>query len=237
MSHIGVIQSFPGGNRDLQFLWPYTKRHAGFDAALVTGPRGTWFPADSRVTFFETSRDAYVEGDNLPRKLVDSVECALNIFQQATRVSVEEYDCFHCRDFPREIPSDRMCGIRVGGQIACCESHFFMHWPVSAMRPVWERWLSAAKQLLVEGRYELGTPDAFLALACEVAGIEPCFDAWHGFSKNTIHGTNPNNPKQGDFLPEARQSYRDGCCVFHGVKTSFAYACAVERTVREISRP
>jgi hypothetical protein len=235
MSHLGIIQSYPGGNADFRYLWPWTKRHAGFDRVLVTGPHGTWHPPEAE--FFQCGRDAYVDGDNLPRKLVDSIDSGLRMFPQATWITCEEYDCWHPRDFVRSVPDGVMCGIRVGGQIAGCDSHWFAHWPVSATRATWERWLPQAKLLLAQGRIEKGTPDAFLALACEVAHIPPKFDCWRGFSRNTIHGFNPANPQQGDFLPAARAAYMDGCQVYHGVKTSKAYACDVATTVREITRP
>lgn len=235
MSHLGVIQSYPGGSHDLRFLWPWTKRHAGFNDVLVTGPKGTWHPPEA--AFFECGRDAYVDGEHLPKKLVDSVEAGLRMFPQATWITVEEYDCWHPRDFVRSVPEGVMCGLRCGGQIQGCESHFYMHWPVSATRVTWERWPPFARMLLNQRRYELGTPDAFLALACEVAGIAPKFDCWHGFSRNTIHGLNPANPNQPDFLPAARQAYLDGAVAFHGVKSSTVYGCSVERTVHEILKP
>ena len=232
--HLGLIQSYPGGNHDFQFLWPYAKRHAGFDQVLVTGPKGTWHPPEA--SFFGCSRDAYVDGDNLPQKLTVSVGYALANYQ-FDWMTVEEYDVWHCRDFVREVPPGVMCGICVGGRLPGCENEWFTHWPCSATRGTWSEWFKAALTLLYEGRRQNGHPDAFLAVACQMAGIEPKFDAWHGFSRNTIHGLNPANPNQPDFLPEARAAYQAGCRVMHGVKSSRVYACAVEQTVREITRP
>jgi hypothetical protein len=231
--HVAVVQSYPGASHDAQYLWPWLKRNGGFDRVVYAGPRGTWHPPEADL--FVTSRDAYVDGDNLPRKLVDSVAHVLDTYK-CDVITATEYDVFHCRPFPRVFPPDVMCGIRVGGQIHGCESTFFCHWPTTAKRSVWERWLVAARQLLAQGRIEAGTPDAFLALACEVAGIQPKFDVWHGFSRNTLHGINPNNPKQTDFLPEAREAYRNGCCVFHGTKSAKIYHCTVENTIREITK-
>lgn len=230
--HLGIIQSYPGGNADLQYLWPWTKRHAGFDEVLVTGPKGTWHPAGT--TFFQTGVDAYIYGDHLPRKLTDSVECGLNVFPNAEVITCAEYDVWFCRNFPRIARDGEVCGIRVGGRIEGCESSYFLHWPTQMTRSTWGRWLVAAKKLLEQGRIERGTPDAFLALACEEAGIDPKFDAWKGFSKNTIHPANPKNPAQADFLPEARQAYLDGACCLHGAKSSQAYACTVQGTIKAI---
>ena len=243
MSHLGIIQSYPGGNADFRYLWPWTKRHAGFDRVLVTGPKGTWHPPEAE--FFECGRDAYVDGDNLPRKLLDSVTYADRMLWREINhkpdptdwLTVCEYDVLFVRPFVRFVPESVMCCIRMGGQIPGCESHWFSHWPVSASRHTWVEWQMAARHLLLQNRIEHGHPDAFLALACEVAGIQPKFDVWHGFSRNTIHGLNPANPNQTDFLPEARAAYKAGAIVYHGVKTSKAYACTVERTVHEIMRP
>jgi hypothetical protein len=236
MSHLAFIHTYPGANHDLRFLWPYFKANGHFDRVIfvTTEGGGCWWP--DTTSHVEIGRDSYVAGDHLPRRLTETVEVALRDYK-FDRLSISEYDVLFARPFVNDIPDDRMCGIRVGGQVQGCESHFFMHWPVSASRAVWEKWLPAARQLLKEGRIELGSPDLFLALACEVAGIEPYFDAWKGYSRNTIHGpVGAGGRPQADFIAEARKAYQDGVVVFHGVKSSKVYGCDVARTVQQITQ-
>jgi hypothetical protein len=237
MSTLAFISTYPAANHDLQSLWPYFRR-AGFDKIVVVGPVGSrcWHPF-GEADYVAIGRDSYVDGDALPRRLTDTVEHMLSHYSFDYMVACEQDVWFAKPNFPQTFPEGVMCGIRVGGQIPGCLSHFYMHWPVAASRAVWERWLPAARQLLAQGRIEIGTPDAFLALACEVAGIEPKFDCWFGVSFNTVHGLNPANPAQRDFIPAVRAAYQAGAVVVHGVKSSKVYACEALNTIREIIRP
>lgn len=232
--HVAVVQSYPGASHDAQYLWPWLKRNGGFDHVVYAGPRGTWHPPEADL--FVTSRDAYVDGDNLPRKLVDSVAHVLASYK-CDVITASEYDVFHCRPFPREFPPDVMCCHLVGGYMEGYETPEFSHWPYTARRDVWEKWLVTARQLLDAGRITRGSPDTFHSLACVVGGIPLKHDHWVGFSKNTIHGKLTDDPKDVGFYPEAREAYRNGAVVQHGTKTSRPYHCTVEQTIREITRP
>lgn len=205
------VQTYPGGNADMKNHAPYFRR-AGFEKVVVVGTEGgnCYRPAD--FDYVEIGRNSYVDGDHLCRRLVDCVKYML-VGYRFDWLCACEYDVVFFKSFPALKLG--FSGHRVGGQIAGCKSTFFCHWPVVADRESWMRWLHAADDLLAAGEIEIGTPDAFLALAVERAGIPVHFDVWKAYSRNTIHPP--------VFNLEARDAYRAGAIVMHGVKTAPQY--------------
>jgi len=102
-----------------------------------------------------------------------------------------------------------------GGQTFDAKVDRFYHNPWFFTVPFGTAILNEMRKIITEGHCVYGkaesSPDVFFAYACQRAGIEVKTDLMSEYSRNNL--------KDPTHLLEARQAYRNGIDVIHGIKT------------------
>jgi hypothetical protein len=204
-----IIQSWAGATEAVKRHWPFYKR-SGFELFGVgrTNTRCEW---PEPIPTKDIGIDSYINGDNLPRRLVDTFRWFVEdpIFQSFTHACVIEYDLIFLRE-PPVIPA--VGAHRAGPNIPPMRSNSFYHCPWFADREHAKQFVAKGDELLVKGDFELGNPDFMFGLIWQELGV-PVEHLDGTFSRNSL-----------DLEPDrklARILIREGqIWACHGVKTA-----------------
>jgi hypothetical protein len=210
-----IIQSYAGANATVARHWPYYKR-SGFELFGVgrTNTRCEW---PEPIPTKDIGEDSYINGDNLPRRLVDTFRWFIEdpIFKDFTHAMVIEYDTI----FLRPPPDDTeivLAAHRAGPNIPPMKSDGFWHnpWWLSKMAAM--LFMTEGKLLLDRGENEMGHPDFFFGLVWQFVTKK-----FIEFKPSHLEGTYSRNSLDipADRI-QARDLIRAGAVwAVHGVKT------------------
>lgn len=204
-----LVHSFAGANETVKRHWEFYKR-SGFDIFGVgrTNTVCVW-PESMRTK--DIGVDAYIDGDNLPRRLVDTFDWFLRdeIFQCYTHCCVIEYDgIFLSAPPPVEVVA---AAHLAGGKYPGFTSNQFHHCPWWLDRESAGKFVEQGRLMIGRGDIEKGSPDFFFSLAMEQAGI-PVKHLEGTYSRNSLDIA--EDRKQCQTLIRAKLLW-----FVHGVKT------------------
>lgn len=179
-----IIQSYAGANATVARHWPFYKR-SGFELFGVgrTNTRCEW---PEPIPTKDIGEDSYINGDNLPRRLVDCFRWFITdpIFYGFNDACVIEYDTIFLKEPPCQ-PYHPVNAHRAGPNIPPMKSQSFYHnpWWVTRGRAI--EFVLKADELLNRGENECGHPDFFFGLVWQEIGIEVSH-LWGTFSRNSL---------------------------------------------------
>lgn len=166
-----IIQSYAGANAIVARHWPFYKR-SGFELFGVgrTNTRCEW---PGPIPTKDIGEDSYINGDNLPRRLVDTLRWATDdkTFDDFTHFMVIEYDTVFLRQPPHDTEL-QVAAHRAGPNIPPMKSNSFYHnpWWFSRERAI--QFALKGDLLLSRGENELGHPDFFFGFVFQELGME-----------------------------------------------------------------
>lgn len=204
-----AIHSYVGANQTVMRHWPfYEMSGASRIVGIGTEKHDCVFPEG--VPSVEIGDGAYMNGPNLPKRLLETVSWFLT--QHENHLVIAEYDTLFFKPIR---PFDGICADRTGGQTWGSKPSFYSHNPWCIDRDSAYPLLNEMVRIIAEGHCAYGTPesspDVFFAYACERAVLPVKHDHFRLFTRNRFD-------IPGD-LELGRQAYRDGVGVLHGVKT------------------
>jgi hypothetical protein len=204
-----LIHSYPGAADIVRRHWPYYK-NSGMEMFGVGRTDGDCVWPET-VPTKNLGLNSYINGDNLPRRLVDTFRWFLDdpVFQSFTHAVIAEYDLIWLRPLP-VIPA--VGAHRAGPNIPPMRSNNFYHCPWILDREHAKMFVAKGDELLAKGDFELGNPDFMFGLIWQELGV--MVEHLEGtFSRNSL-----------DLAPDrimARDRIRAGeLWAVHGVKTA-----------------
>lgn len=202
-----LIHSYPGATNALMLLWAGFKS-LGWDLVGVETIDGDHFWPEPIQTI-KIGRNVHWLNDrcSLPTRMVNSFRYFLTT--DYDRCMVCEYDSYIIGPLPKW-PAGLVCN-HVGGQLPDSDAKALLASPWYADRETAAKIVEAGTSLIREGVCERGphgSPDVFLALVCERAGIP--WTHSDTYAANTIEGE--------PYVSQAREAFKRGCRFFHGVK-------------------
>lgn len=219
MSLLLAIHSYPGANEACHRHYQFWK-NSGADSIIGIGTVQGLLPQfDNRpdlkcewpdgMESVEIGGNSYINGPHLPQRLIDTLKWFLS-GRQEDFICIAEYDTIFknpIKPLPRGL-SGHMAGGKPNG-LAC---NYFLHPPWAMDRETAKRMIEGGETLIHEGEYVGGTPDCFIGWLTERFNIPVLTGSWTEFSRNSMDCC-------GD-LEMARNFWREGVDVIHGVKTS-----------------
>lgn len=202
-----LVHSYPGANDTVERHYPFWEK-CGFDRIIGIGTHGGGCTWPDGMESCLIGRDTYIDGDALPRRLIDTVHFALTM-SDWNEAAIIEYDTVTLRPFPIPLPNGFSAHL-AGGQPPGMKCHQFFHNPWIAPRNIWSTVLVAGREMLQQGDIEQGSPDCFIGWLAEKYSIPVFVDAFRSYSQNTIHTP--------EWIAEARRARLDGVHAIHGIK-------------------
>lgn len=209
MNTILVIQAHPGVEDVLERHWPFWNASG---ATLFGMERiGAMVKWPERIPSVASGLPGYVNGDNLPRRLVASFREALDRFPEATSICVIEYDCLVLKPLVWPEGPYRQCLIshQAGGSDEGFKSSQYFHCPWFCDRGTAVRIANQGMHLIKFTReIEQGFPDRFMGLIVDRLSLR--VTPANSYSRNAL-----DTPQ---YLEEARQARKNGVSFIHGIK-------------------
>ncbi len=215
---LGVF-SYPGANPAILRHWPFFERQKanmiygiGTDDGKCEWPEG--------VQSVDVGRNQYIDGPGLPNRLLDTIELFL-LLKDWDVLLLAEYDCLIFNSLPLD-QVGTIAAHRAGSATWGSKAQSFYHPPWAFSRTYAAAFLLPGRTAIAEGicpGREQGraptpesSPDVFIGFVTGVADIPVQTDLWSEYSRNAF-----DIPGH---LDEAREAYRNGVDVIHGVKTA-----------------
>jgi hypothetical protein len=209
------IFTYPGGNAALARHWPYFLGQGADYNVVITTTEICEVPEDVRTLVVGDNR--YIEGPHLPNRLLDTM--ATLLLRPWSELILCEYDTVFFR--PIDLAQLwTVASYRAGSQTFGSKALSFYHNPWVFTRPVAIAFLARGREEIKNGlcpdrgRGQPSTPecspDVFFGAICESLQV-PVQSLWYEYSRNDLD--------RPDYLDEARQAYRNGAQVIHGIKT------------------
>jgi hypothetical protein len=153
--------------------------------------------------------NSYIKGDNLPRRILDTAAYLLS--QPNWReAAIIEHDTVVFKQIPSVLNEDGLHAHLAGYWVPGFKAKKYFHNAWVCNRGSWDLILKRGRQMIYEADYERGFPDYFLGWLCERFNIPTYDKTFYEYSQNTIQGPVA--------LAQAREAYRAGCHVIHGIK-------------------
>ncbi len=205
-----AIQSYPGANPALERHYPYFKRlEANHIYVIGTETGHNWCPPDAELVI--CGPDRYMDGPHLPKRLIGTFEWLLHLQPQEEWLCVCEYDTLIFNRIRMEAMELAAAAHMAGHH----EDYHFWHNPWILHREVAQKFIGEGTRVIEEGKCTYGSaessPDVFFGLIMHRLGIAVNTLLWTEFSRNSLDCA-------GD-LDRARDAFRSGIDVLHGVKT------------------
>lgn len=210
-----VIHSYRGANEMVKLLWPYYKV-SGCDMLGVgrTNAKCEWPEPICNVDIGEDPFRPWCEhkSDNLPRRLIDTLDVCLKQYPQYSDYCIIEWDSIFVKPLP--IHTGGLVSVPCGIDNAWKQQGFKTD--IAFLGPWWfdhetaEKCIPVARELIYHGDIEQGTPDFFIGLVAlkakvKYSSIPVCF-------YNTV-----DHPR---FIADARNHYKSKDIYYiHGIKT------------------
>lgn len=206
-----AIHSYPGANETLKRHWPmFWCAEADEICIIGTTDGGTWAPEGIWLHFIGANE--YINAAHLPQRLVDTFAEMLK--SKHTHLCVCEYDTLFFNRLRIEAMEHGAAAHLTGWHIP---DYAFYHNPWLMHREVAARFVEEGRKVIAEGICGYSTqessPDVFFGLVCHRMKQPVQGNLWTEFSRNSLDCS-------GD-LDRAREAYRNGVDVLHGVKTGY----------------
>lgn len=200
-----AIHSYPGANELVKQLWPYYDKSGWDIIGIGTNDNKTQWP--DGVKFVNIGRNAYIyDHSNLPQRLVNTIKYFLERCPEYTHLCIVEYDCIFLS--PLEFQETGITTHLAGGTVGT-EANAFYHVPWFMDRESGALIMEEGERLILQKRFELGSPDVFLGLILQNLGINP-------HESNTFSVNSFDLPKN---IEAGRKAISEGCKFLHGVKS------------------
>ncbi len=193
--------------------WPYFQRQqADYYIAIVTEDKPCQVPPG--VPKIEVGVDKYLDGAHLPNRLINSISKLLHCSWDILILC--EYDVLIVNRIQTENMTESVAAHLAGGRTWGSIAEKFYHNPFVMTR-------EAAMKVELYGRHLLSfpeffpvgspesSPDLFFAWLMQRHSFAVQTDLWREYSRNSLDVLG--------HLDEARQAYRDGYDILHGIKT------------------
>ncbi len=212
MSVLLAIQSHPGANDRVDRNFPYWQRQQP-DWVYGLGTTDGLCKWPSGVRRIDCGPDSYLSGPTLPKRMCDELAALLEV-PWGTLIFIES-DCVIFHRLPVEDMKEGIAAHLAGFQTQGSLAQHFFHSPWCFKREDAIRFVDCGRRVLDEGiayGSPESSPDVFFGWVCERNGFKVQTDLWEEYSRNSF-----DHPEH---LVEARQAYRDGVDVLHGIKTA-----------------
>lgn len=203
MSLLLAIHSYPDANAGIVRHWPYYEK-SGAQKILGIGTTDGRCRWPSGVESVEIGANAYIGGDHLPRRLMNTMR--LMLLMPFDRFCIIEWDCLFFKPMPE---FSGLVGFHAGNRSEGMKAARYHHCPWAFDYETGHQWLKKADELIGQVDGHECSPDVFFGWVAESAGIEVT-QPWEGFSRNSLDCA-------GD-LESAREHYRKGVTAIHGIK-------------------
>ncbi len=206
MKRILLVHVHPAAEGTTRRHLPYWEK-AGYDRVvgiLTEGSGCEWWPTADWVKIGENK---YIDGPHLCNRLIRTFEYGIQ--QGADDISVIEHDTVLFKPIPY-FPTGFTMN-RTGGNIPPWKSTQFFHnlWGLDVATAI--RAVALGDVLINQGDIEGGNPDLFMGRITDLMPDVPINQGvFRNFTRNALD-------RPGD-LELARQAYRDGVDVIHGIK-------------------
>lgn len=205
MSLLLAIHSYPSGSGTAKRHWPYFER-AGADKIIGVGTVCGYTSWPKGVESVIIGENSYIWEAVLLNRVLDTFEYCLSL--PYDRICIAEYDTVFFNPLPHL--ESGMAAHLAGGKPWGLKCNRFFHNPWLVDRQTAHKVIAGGRTLLDEREWVGGTPDCFLGWLTERFEIPVKTDLWTEFSRNSLD-------LPGD-LDAAREAYRNGVDVIHGVK-------------------
>lgn len=210
-----AIHSYAGANGMVKLLWPYYKM-SGCDILGIgrTNAKCEWPELVPSVDVGEDPFKPWCEhrSDNLPRRLIETLEVCLNDYPQYHDYCIVEWDSIFVK--PLESHTGGLVSVPCVVGKPWKDIGFTSN--VSFLGPWWFdkttalQAIATGRMLLDQGKIEFGSPDFFLGLIADISGFK--YSALPVYFQMAL-----DHPR---FVGEARQHYQDRDVFYiHGIKT------------------
>lgn len=203
MSLLLCIHSYPGANHRLEAHWPLYEK-SGADKIMGIGTEDGACKWPFGAEFVNIGRNSYIDGDVLPRRLLDTMRFMLLL--PFDRFCLIEWDCLFFKPLPE---FTGMVGFHAGNRSEGMRAERYYHCPWGWDFETGTAFVKKGDEMLKDVAGHECSPDVFFGWVCEAAGI-PVGQPWEGFTRNSLDCA-------GD-LELAREAYRSGVTALHGVK-------------------
>lgn len=197
------VHSHPGANHRIETHWPYYEK-SGADKIIGIGTTDNRCKWPDGVETANIGRDGYIDGQHLPKKLIDTMRFMLLL--PYDRFCLIEWDCLFFKPLPE---FTGMVGFHAGNRMGDMRTEHFHHCPWGWDFDAGMSFVTKADELLPQVSGHECSPDIFFSWVCQEAGL-PVTQPWEGFSRNSLDCA-------GD-LELARNAYLSGVMALHGVK-------------------
>jgi hypothetical protein len=212
-----LCQTYPGGNDTLKRHWKYFWNSGALETWVITTNDGDCWVPDG-ITTFKCGKDCYIDGSHLPTRLLDTLE--IGLASDYDHILVAEYDVLFFHSIRYQAMEHAVASHRAGSATWGSKARSFYHNPWLFHREFAERFIEEGRKVISEGictrnpgepSTPESSPDVFFGLVCERLNQTVQDNLWSQFSQNSfdIPGA----------LVQAREAYRNGIDVIHGVKT------------------
>lgn len=207
------------GNDALMRHWPYFLRQKATHNAIIT-TLDTHCLTPEGVDVIPISGDSYINGDHLPRRMLDTLEELLRRYDSSV-LMLAEYDTVIFHQIELQNLKHDVAGHLAGFETWGSKAKRFYHNPHVFWRGIVPDFIETGRKAIEEGvcgkmshdAYGLpeSSPDVFFGYICERMGFEVQTDLWTEFSRNSFD--------HKEDLELAEQAYCEGLNVIHGIKT------------------
>lgn len=212
-----LVQTYPGANDALARHLPFFANSGATETWYITTEDGHCVIPENHISF-RIGKDCYIDGSHLPNRLIDTVEVGLA--SKHDHILVAEYDVLFFKPIRYKEMEHAVASHLAGGPTWGSLAQSYYHNPYLLHREFAEKFIDEARKAIEEGvcyrnpgqaSSPESSPDVFFAYVCERLGQKVQADLWVEFSRNSYD-------LPGD-IELAREAYRNGIDVIHGVKT------------------
>lgn len=215
MKTLLVILSYAKANDIVERHWPFYEKAGCPILGIGREDSECRFPWPVRagvgcIGVKEIGKDSYVNGDNLPKLLLDTLEYCLREYTTFHSYCLVEPDVIFMRPLPEEHPGGIVTQ-HMGGSSAGFFGRNYYHCPWWVDRMTAAAIVIRGRKMLECELIECGFPDRFLGLLLDLhpdVRVHPA--KW--YSRNLFD--------RPEFIAEARAALKAGAWGCHGIKTA-----------------
>lgn len=219
MSVLLSILSYPGANDAVSRHWPYfLRQEAEWIYGIGTTDGGCEWPAGING-IRNIGENKYISGRHLPTRMLDTIQELLLLPWEI--LAIVEYDTVIFNRIRVEALEHAVAAHYAGGPTWGSKAKSgFHHNPHIMHREAAIKFLAEGRKAVEEGICDRergqpdppeASPDVFFTLICERINQPIQSGLWREYSRNSLD--------LAPHLNEAKEAYRLGCDVIHGIKT------------------
>lgn len=202
-----VLHTFPAANPCLARHWPYFEAQEADETWIIGTTTGEiWTP--NGVQMHRIAEDRYMDGKHLPQRFVDTLKEMLKT--DHTHLMIAEYDTVMFNAIRWQAMEHSVASHRAGPE----RDFWYYHNPWLMMRETAQRFVEVGQQTIDRGvcpyHSPESSPDVFMGFVCKEMEQPIQDNLWRQYSRNSLDCAG--------HLDEAREAYRSGVDVIHGIK-------------------